>query len=101
METFKEIDIKYYDNSGNVQVRCTVPVTQDALVHYELMQSHYCKLSFKLSKPIYFLLGDFIDKPYGRFELIDLTKRIGLTLTDTLQMVPTKSVTAFIGIEND
>ncbi|MGN1123897.1 MAG: vitamin B12 dependent-methionine synthase activation domain-containing protein [Eubacterium sp.] len=35
------------------------------------------------------------------FELIDLTKRIGLTLTDTLQMVPTKSVTAFIGIEND
>ena len=74
MKTFKEIDIKYYDNSGNVQVRCTVPVTQDALVHYELMQSHYCKLSFKLSKPIYFLLGDFIDTPYGRFELIDLTK---------------------------
>ena len=74
METFKEIDIKYYDNSGNVQVRCTVPVTQDALVHYELMQSHYCKLSFKLSKPIYFLLGDFIDTSYGRFELIDLTK---------------------------
>ena len=74
METFKEIDIKYYDNSGNVQVRCTVPVTQDALVHYELMQSHYCKLSFKLSKPTYFLLGDFIETPYGRFELIDLTK---------------------------
>lgn len=74
METLKEIDIKYYDNSGNVQVRCTVPVTQDALVHYELMQSHYCKLSFKLYKPTYFLLGDFIDTPYGRFELIDLTK---------------------------
>lgn len=35
------------------------------------------------------------------FEIIDLTKRIGLTLTDTCQMVPTKSVTAFIGIEND
>ena len=74
METFKEIDIKYYDNSGNVQVRCTIPVTQDALVHYELMQSHYCKLSFKLPKPTYFLLGDFIETPYGRFELIDLTK---------------------------
>ena len=74
MKTFKEIDIKYYDNRGNVQVRCTVPVTQDALVHYELMQSHYCKLSFKLSKPAYFLLGDFIETPYGRFELIDLTK---------------------------
>lgn len=74
MKTYNEIDIKYYDNDGNIQVRCSAPVTQDALVHYELMQSHYCKLSFKLSKPIYFLLGDFIDTPYGRFELIDLTK---------------------------
>lgn len=33
------------------------------------------------------------------FELLDITKRIGLTLTDTCQMIPTKSVTAFIGIE--
>lgn len=74
METFKEIDIKYYDNNGKIRVRCTVPVTQDALIHYELMQSHYCKLSFKLSKPTYFLLGDFIETPYGRFELINLTK---------------------------
>ena len=35
------------------------------------------------------------------FELMDITKRIGLTLTDTYQMVPSKSVTAFICIEND
>ncbi len=35
------------------------------------------------------------------FELLELTKRIGLTLTDTYQMLPTKSVTAFIGVEND
>lgn len=35
------------------------------------------------------------------FELMDITKRIGLTLTDTCQMVPTKSVTAFIGIDDD
>lgn len=35
------------------------------------------------------------------FELLELTKRIGLSITDTCQMVPTKSVTAFIGIEND
>lgn len=35
------------------------------------------------------------------FELIDLTKRAGMVITDTCQMVPTKSVTAFIGIEND
>lgn len=35
------------------------------------------------------------------FELLELTKRIGLAITDTFQMVPTKSVTAFIGVEND
>lgn len=35
------------------------------------------------------------------FELIDITKRIGVTLSDTCQMIPTKSVTAFIGIEDD
>ena len=29
---------------------------------------------------------------------MDITKRIGITLTDTYQMVPSKSVTAFIGI---
>lgn len=33
------------------------------------------------------------------FDLIQITKRIGLTLTDTFEMIPTKSVTAFIGIE--
>ena len=35
------------------------------------------------------------------FEIMDITKRIGLTITGTCQMVPSKSVTAFIGIEND
>ncbi len=35
------------------------------------------------------------------FEMLELTKRIGITLTDTYQMVPSKSVTALIGIEND
>lgn len=32
------------------------------------------------------------------FKLLDITKRIGVTLSDTMQMLPTKSVTAFIGI---
>lgn len=35
------------------------------------------------------------------FSLVELTKRIGLTLTDTMEMLPTKSVTAFIGINED
>ncbi|MBR7060593.1 MAG: hypothetical protein IKI34_02545 [Eubacterium sp.] len=34
------------------------------------------------------------------FALLELTKRIGLTLTDSCEMLPAKSVTAFIGIEN-
>ncbi|MEJ4828360.1 hypothetical protein SKA15_15665, partial [Enterococcus faecium] len=71
MRTYKDIEVKYYDTKGDVHVRCSVPVTEDALVHFELMQSHYCKLSFKLGSAIYFKMGDFIVTDYGRFELVD------------------------------
>lgn len=74
MRTYKEIDIRYYDVNGVEHTRCTVPVTDSALVHFELMQSHYCKLSFKLGKAVYFKLGDFIVTDYGRFELVDGVK---------------------------
>lgn len=33
------------------------------------------------------------------FSLLEITKRCGITLTDTFQMIPTKSVTAFAGID--
>ncbi|MCD7871888.1 MAG: Vitamin B12 dependent methionine synthase activation subunit [Clostridiales bacterium] len=33
------------------------------------------------------------------FELMDITKRCGIALSGTYQMIPTKSVTAFAGIE--
>ena len=33
------------------------------------------------------------------FALLDITKRCGITLTDSYQMIPTKSVTAFTGID--
>lgn len=33
------------------------------------------------------------------FALLEITKRCGITLTDTYQMIPTKSVTAFTGID--
>lgn len=74
METLKEITINYYDANGNKQTRCIVPVTSDALIHFELMQSHYCKLSFRLAKPVYISLGDFIETVFGRFEVIDTVK---------------------------
>ena len=35
------------------------------------------------------------------FRLLDITKQIGIELTDSLLMVPTKSVTAIIGIGID
>ena len=35
------------------------------------------------------------------FSLLDITKRCGITLTDSFQMIPTKSVTAFAGIEDN
>ena len=34
------------------------------------------------------------------FSLVEITKRIGITLTDTFEMLPTKSVTGIIGIED-
>lgn len=74
MRTYKDIEVKYYDTKGDVHVRCSVPVTEDALVYFELMQSHYCKLSFKLGSAIYFKMGDFIVTDYGRFELVDNVK---------------------------
>lgn len=74
MRTYKDIEVKYYDTKGDVHVRCSVPVTEDALVHFELMLSHYCKLSFKLGSAIYFKMGDFIVTDYGRFELVDNVK---------------------------
>lgn len=74
MRTYKDIEVKYYDTKGDVHVRCSVPVTEDALVHFELMQSHYCKLSFKLGSAIYFKIGDFIVTDYGRFVLVDNVK---------------------------
>ena len=47
--------------------------------------------------PGYFDLD--ISEQKKMFELIEITKRCGITLTDTFQMIPTKSVTAFAGIE--
>lgn len=35
------------------------------------------------------------------FKLLDCTKRIGLTLSENCMMIPTKSVTAFIGLTKD
>ncbi|MBR1761738.1 MAG: Vitamin B12 dependent methionine synthase activation subunit [Eubacterium sp.] len=34
------------------------------------------------------------------FAMLELTKRIGITLSESLEMMPSKSVTAIIGIEN-
>ena len=33
------------------------------------------------------------------FAMMDITKRCGITLSDTCQMIPTKSVTAFAGFD--
>ncbi|MBQ9227814.1 MAG: Vitamin B12 dependent methionine synthase activation subunit [Eubacterium sp.] len=62
----------------------------------ELRRTHGVQLRQRYS-PGYFDLP--ITEQRALFRLMDITKRIGLTLTDTCEMVPTKSVTAFIGIE--
>lgn len=61
-----------------------------------IKSEHSVKLRQRYS-PGYFDLDISEQKKF--FQLLELTKRIGLTLTDTYEMVPTKSVTAFIGID--
>ena len=74
MKTLKDLEICYYDNSWNKHVRYVAPVTEEALVHFELMNSHYCKLAFKSAENIGIQIGDFVVTPYGRFELVDTTR---------------------------
>lgn len=74
MNIQSDIKVQYYDSSLTLKTRCTIPITEDALVHYELMQSHYCKCSFRSATPIAFGIGDFIDTFFGRFELIEDVK---------------------------
>lgn len=46
--------------------------------------------------------GDLpLEKQKDIFNLLECSKRLGLTLTDTLLMYPTKSVTAFIGMTTE
>lgn len=60
------------------------------------------------SKPLYIRprfspgYGDLpLETQQDIFHALDCTKRIGLTLTQSLLMYPTKSVTAFIGLTNN
>lgn len=74
MKALSEIEIKYYENDV-VKVRYKAPVTASAFVHYELMNSHYVKLSFHSAKAIGFRIGDFIELPnWGRFEIVEPVK---------------------------
>lgn len=74
MNIQSDIKVQYYDSNLTLKTRCTIPITENALVHYELMQSHYCKCSFKSAVPIAFGIGDFIETSFGRFELIEDVK---------------------------
>ncbi len=63
----------------------------------EIIKEHDVKLRQRYS-PGYFDLDIKEQKKF--FSLLELQKRIGLTLTDTYEMLPTKSVTAFIGVDD-
>ncbi len=62
----------------------------------DIKKAHGVKLRRRYS-PGYFDLD--VTEQRKLFQLIDITKRIGITLADSCQMMPSKSVTAFIGIE--
>ncbi|MBR0414927.1 MAG: Vitamin B12 dependent methionine synthase activation subunit [Clostridia bacterium] len=62
----------------------------------QIKETHHVKLRQRYS-PGYFDLALESQKDF--FDLMDITKRIGVTLSDTMLMIPSKSVTAFIGVE--
>ncbi|MBE6719201.1 MAG: Vitamin B12 dependent methionine synthase activation subunit [Ruminococcaceae bacterium] len=76
---------------------CKIEEVCDEL-EQRIIAEHGVKLRSRYS-PGYYDLD--ISQQSDVFELVELTKRIGVTLTDTYEMLPTKSVTAIIGIEND
>ena len=46
--------------------------------------------------------GDFsIDNQKEIFDMLDIPRKIGVTLTESLQMVPTKSVSAVVGVSEE
>ena len=63
-----------------------------------IRQTLSCTLRRRYS-PGYFDLALESQKDF--FKLIDITKRIGITLTENMLMIPSKSVTGFIGIDNE
>lgn len=63
-----------------------------------IKKTHAVKLKKRYSAG-YYDLG--IENQKTIFNMMDITKRIGITLTDTFLMIPSKSVTAFAGIENE
>lgn len=64
----------------------------------EIKASHGVKLRSRYSPGYYDLK---LESQKDFFKLIDITKRIGVTLSENMLMIPSKSVTAFIGIENE
>lgn len=82
-------------------VQCTAATKIEEVcdnLEEQIKNEHSVSLRSRYS-PGYFDLD--ITEQKKVFSLLELTKRIGLTLTDTMEMLPTKSVTAFIGVEND
>lgn len=65
-------------------------------VQDNIEKENHVKTSQRYS-PGYFDLD--ISEQKKIFALLEITKRCGITLTDTCQMIPTKSVTAFTGID--
>ena len=74
---------------------CKIEEVCDEL-EQQIIAAHGVKLRPRYS-PGYFDLD--ISEQQKIFAMIELTKRIGVTLTETYEMLPTKSVTAIIGID--
>ncbi len=91
------------ETTSNIAMAMAVQATSAAMIEEiidkmeeEIKSQNGVTLRQRYS-PGYFDL-DISNQPQ-LFSLIEITKRIGVTLTSTLEMLPTKSVTGFIGID--
>lgn len=64
----------YHITDGVPSELCTIPITEDAVLHYDLGGEHFVSLPFCCATPIYFSIGDYVLlEEFGKFELTEPT----------------------------
>lgn len=82
---------------------CAAAYTEECADHAQQELEEYAAQNGSYLRPRYSPgYGDFpLESQKFLFSVLDVTKRIGVTLTDSCLMIPFKSITAVIGLSSD